>query len=175
MIGSAEQRRVFLGMAAAAVATAAAFAFGPALVWPMLPAISGAGDRIAFALRVDLFLAVPLALSIADIARRRFLSPDDIAGSAFGAPTAPVAAARAVLQNTAEQTQLALIVHLALAAIVPAERLALLPVLTALFCAGRLFFALGYAHGAAARSFGFALTFYPTLAALVWGLACLVG
>jgi uncharacterized protein involved in response to NO len=43
----------------------------------------------------------------------------------------------------------------------------LVPVLAALFCAGRLLFWLGYERGAAARAVGFGLTFYPSLAVLI--------
>jgi len=39
-----------------------------------------------------------------------------------------------------------------------------------LFSIGRLLFFAGYARGAAARSLGFALTFYPTVGLLVLSL-----
>ena len=43
---------------------------------------------------------------------------------------------------------------------------ALLITLAAMFGAGRLLFWWGYVRGAAARAFGFALTFYPSVGAL---------
>lgn len=39
-----------------------------------------------------------------------------------------------------------------------------------LFSIGRWLFAAGYARGAGARALGFALTFYPTVAALLVAL-----
>ena len=48
-----------------------------------------------------------------------------------------------------------------------------LPGLVGLFCVGRASFWLGYRHGAAARAFGFALTFYPSVGACVAAVALL--
>ncbi len=55
--------------------------------------------------------------------------------------------------------------HLALAPQVPVRWMIVLPGLTGLFCVGRMLFWVSYRSGAAARSCGFALTFYPSLGA----------
>ena len=45
----------------------------------------------------------------------------------------------------------------------PASWISVVPVAAVLFVAGRILFARGYSDGAAARSLGFALTFYPSV------------
>jgi uncharacterized membrane protein YecN with MAPEG domain len=42
--------------------------------------------------------------------------------------------------------------------------------LSALFVVGRIAYWIGYPQGAGARAFGFALTFYPTIMALLAAL-----
>jgi uncharacterized membrane protein YecN with MAPEG domain len=44
---------------------------------------------------------------------------------------------------------------------------AIVPVFGAFFCAGRVLFWIGYRSGPVARAFGFAMTFYPSVAALI--------
>jgi uncharacterized membrane protein YecN with MAPEG domain len=70
-----------------------------------------------------------------------------------------------VLQNTLEQTVLAVGAHLVLATVLRGEEMVVLPVLVALYLIGRVLFAHGYARGAAARAFGMALTGASTIAA----------
>lgn len=100
------------------------------------------------------------------VARLRFFSADDVAGSDSGIATAEVGRAKALLQNTLEQVVLAVPVHVTLAVLV-ASSVPLTIALAALFAIGRLLFWIGYAKGARARAFGSALTFYPTLAGLL--------
>src|SRR5262245_7623252 len=67
------------------------------------------GDRIAFAFRCDLLLALCLAASVIFVANHRFFTPEDIDGSGLtkGTPWARLLQAR--LQNTLEQTVLAVL------------------------------------------------------------------
>lgn len=123
-------------------------------------------ERLIVAARADVFVLFWLAATIGNVARLRFFSPDDIAGSGSEAASAMVGRARAVLQNTLEQVVLAVLVHVALAVLV-ASSVPLIVALATLFAIGRLFFWTGYSGGAQARAFGFALTFYPSLAGLV--------
>lgn len=161
-----EQRRVALGMAGAVLVTGIVLAL--AAFWepdgPVLPVAA----RLQAALRADVAVVAWLAAAIGNVARLRFLSRDDIAGSSAGAGSQPVREAVAVLQNTAEQVVLAVLTHLAVAAIIDRPA-ALLAALSVLFCLGRALFWAGYRRGAGARALGFALTFYPSVAAL--GLA----
>jgi uncharacterized membrane protein YecN with MAPEG domain len=165
-----QQKLVALGMAAAAliaigtIASTVDFAGG---------ALSPAG-RLARALEADLFVVFWLFAAIANVARLRFFSPQDIGGSAGESTGEDVRRASAILQNTLEQTVLAVPVHLALAALF-ARPMPLIFALAALFCVGRLLFWAGYAHGAPGRAFGFALTFYPTAFSLLMALIVLIG
>lgn len=161
-----EQRRVALGMAAAGLTALAVLGAGLPLLGPLAPPLPSVADRLAFALRAEVFVAGTLGLCIAANAMGRFFSPSDIAGPAFAAPSPRIAVAAAVLQNTLEQAVLAVVAHLALATLLRGSEMILLPLLVGLFCTGRLLFALGYRRGAAGRAFGFGLTFYPTLAAI---------
>ncbi len=112
----AEQRRVAFRMGAAVAITVTAFAVTlPLTAGTPLPPI----EQLAMAIRLDLFVALWLAIAIGDVARRRFLSPDDIAGSGTGTSTPGLAPASAFLSNTAEQVLLALPVHAALALALP--------------------------------------------------------
>ncbi|WP_238995766.1 MAPEG family protein [Sphingomonas solaris] len=131
----------------------------PASVMPI-------GDRLEFALRADLFIAIWLAAAIANVARLRFFSERDIAGSSVAAGSETIRMAGAILQNTVEQAVLALLAHLIVAATLPGSN-ALIVALVGLFGLGRLLFWAGYRHGASGRAFGFALTFYPSVLALL--------
>lgn len=160
----AEQRRVAVGMASGLAITAVALML--AALWepvdmPVRPVV----ERLQAALRMDLFVVGWLAAAIANVARLRFFSWDDIAGSRAGPGSTPVRDAGAILQNTLEQSVLAIPTHLAFATI--SDRpMTVLMTLTALFCVGRAMFWIGYRHGAHGRALGFALTFYPTVAIL---------
>jgi len=77
-------------------------------------------------------------------------------------------------QNTLEQTVLAAVAWLGLAATTPSQAPLLLPALAGLFVVGRLTFWLGYLYAPWARAFGLGLTFYPTAAILLWLAPCLI-
>ena len=165
---SRAQAGVALGMAAALAVTIALFAYGlsgaSALLGPAPPTLQ---TRIDVAIEAALFPLICLAAAIGVIANRRFFSATDIDGAGLTEPSPAVRITRAILQNTAEQTLLAVPVYAGLALTGPASALGLPLVLPAAFVIGRVLFMAGYARGAAARSFGFALTFYPTVGALL--------
>lgn len=170
-----KQKRVLAGMLAAVALTAVVFAvpFG----WPaqLLGATPSPGARLAFALRADVFVLLwPLAMT-ARIAQQRFFSPQDIDGSGLSSASQAVAVNRAVLENTVEQTLLAVGAHLALAVSIAADHLLLVPILVGTFALGRALFWFGYARGAGGRSFGFAATFYPTVAAYIFAVLLVIG
>lgn len=124
--------------------------------------------RLRMAMICDTFVLLPLALSIAALARYRFFSPADIDGSGLSEGTDEAVLLQAILQNTLEQTVLAVGAHLGWAAAMPSSAIGAVPVAATMFLVGRAAFAFGYRHGARSRAFGFALTFYPTLIMLVW-------
>lgn len=141
---------------------------------------SGSGtSRLEWLALASILPALSLAIAIARLARHRFFTPADFDGSALTAGTDGARLLQSLLQNTLEQLALALPVYVAWAVLAPMEWLPTLPVSAGLFLLGRLLFFRGYAHGAAARSFGFALTFYPTivllLAALVAAVQTIIG
>jgi hypothetical protein len=108
-----------------------------------------------------------LSAAVAVIANRRFFSAQDIDGAGLTLESAGLRVPRAILANTHEQAALAIAVYAGLAIALPTGQLVFPLLLSAAFVVGRLFFAIGYSRGAAARSFGFALTFYPTVAGLI--------
>ena len=128
-------------------------------------------SAIERALAFDVWLLVCLLAHIALLARHRFVTPEDIDGGALSPGTPRAHALQGALQNTLEQTVLAIPTHLAWAALMPRDWQAAIPAAVALFVVGRVLFAWGYTRGAPARALGFALTFYPTvglIAMLVW-------
>jgi hypothetical protein len=160
----AEQRRVAAGMASGLAITVLALTLA---VWwePVGMPVMPVAERLQAALRTDLLVIGWLAAAIANVARLRFFSSDDIAGSRAGPGSKPVQDAGAILQNTLEQCVLAVPTHLAYATVAdhPAGVLA---TLATLFCVGRAMFWIGYRRGAHGRALGFALTFYPTVGVL---------
>ncbi|MBD3847321.1 MULTISPECIES: MAPEG family protein [Bosea] len=158
---SSDQMGIIRGSAAAL--TLAAIVLTAGYVWlpPGLLRLNpemGLGERVAFTLKADILMFLWLAGCVGAVSRGRFYSPADIRGSAFGQPSPAIAVRAAVLQNSLEQTVLAFGAHLTLAALLRGPELVLIPLLVALFLAGRVAFAFGYAKGASGRAFGMALT-----------------
>lgn len=129
--------------------------------------IDDTASRLVFAAKWLLVPGFCLLAGIALAANRRFFSADGIDGT-----RAPASAALEINlrynQNTLEQLMLAAVAWPVLAVLLPAHQLGLIPVLAAFFAAGRIAFWIGYLIAPWARAFGFALTFYPTVALYVW-------
>lgn len=132
-------------------------------------------ERIAFALRADAFLALWLAISVGLLARHRFFTPEDIDGGGLIPGTETANILQATLQNTLEQTVLAVLVHLAWAALMPISWMSAIPAAVVLFWGGRVLFVRGYRGGAPSRAVGFALTYYPSVLMLVLVIGAAVG
>ena len=115
----------------------------------------------------DVLIVLCLTANIGLLARHRFFTPEDIDGGGLTKGTAQAQVLQATLQNTLEQTVLALSVHAVWAAEMPASWQAVIPAAAILFFIGRVLFWRGYARGAPGRALGFALTFYPTVAMLL--------
>ena len=168
-----EQHRAALGMGAAVAVTLAILLLLLASQPFTLPDLATPAARLAFVARVETLVFAWLGAAIANVARLRFFSATDIGGSAQAAASPAVLRANAVLQNTLEQVVFAAGSHCALAVQLPAGWMVVLPGLVGLFCVGRALFWLGYRHGAAARAFGFALTFYQSVGACAAAVALL--
>jgi uncharacterized membrane protein YecN with MAPEG domain len=164
---TSKQRGVLKGMIAGAtlavVVLGAAILMGPSL---LSPAASPA-ERVAFALRMDAFLALWLGISIGVLAKHRFFTPEDIDGGGLTHGTETAHILQAALQNTLEQTVLAVLVHSVWAVVMPIDWLSAIPAAVVLFLLGRVLFLRGYRGGAPSRALGFALTFYPSMFMLI--------
>ena len=164
---SRTQVGVALGMATALVVTVAVFTLAPGLPAPPAAFTATLDGRLRLGAAAALGPLASLVVAIGFVANRRFFSQADIDGAGLTDESPVVRIPRAVLANTAEQALLAIPIYAGLALTAPARELGLPLALASAFILGRLFFAIGYARGAAARSFGFALTFYPTVGGFV--------
>lgn len=168
----AEQRGVRRGMLAGLVVSIVVIAIGKFVYPASVPDSDGIPDRIACYLPWLALMGVPLVIGISYLASYRFFHPEAIGGG--DSPDPAYHNARNYLQNTLEQTVLAVMVHVALLATVPYDWLNVVPVMVLWWVFARIVFRLTYARGAAARAFGFSATYYPTALGLVAVPALLV-
>jgi uncharacterized membrane protein YecN with MAPEG domain len=155
------QRGVAIGMAAAVATTIAGLIVG-AMFIPIHLAQYATESRMSLAAMAVLAPALSLLICIARLAKHRFFTPADINGSGLTSGTDRAKLLQALLQNTLEQSALAVPVYIAFAMAVPEAYLGAIVTAPAMFLVGRICFFVGYASGAPSRAFGFALTFYPT-------------
>lgn len=159
-----EQRSIVRQSGAAVLLAAAVLAAGWLWLPPELVGLGDgatAADRIEFALRWDLPIFLWLAGCVGAVSQGRFWTAADRKGSAYGRPGTAIAVRAANLQNTLEQTVLAVGGHLILAGLLRGTELVLIPLLVFLYLMGRITFAAGYAISPIARGFGMALTGGP--------------
>lgn len=135
----------------------------------------GLVDRLAFALRANLFIGLWVLLAVRRVAKVRFESAEDNAGSAYSPPSGRLAVPAAFLQNTLEQAFVAGVGMLALATVEGEPALAYVVAAVLLFSLGRLTFFKGYPAGAGGRAFGIATTAIPVIGAYAWVLIDMVG
>lgn len=69
---------------------------------------------------------------------------------------------------------LAVSAHMAFVVVAPGRCLSVLPTMVGFWVVARVVFFVGYHRGENARAFGFAATFLPTVAFLVFDGACLL-
>jgi len=162
-----KQRGVLKGISIGAAITVAVIV-GAILAAPMvLSPEATIAERLSFALWADVVIALWLGISIALLARHRFFTPEDIDGGGLTRGSETASVLQATLQNTLEQTVLAVLVHLMWATLMPVSWVSAIPAAVVLFLCGRLLFLLGYRGGAPSRALGFALTYYPSVLMLV--------
>lgn len=156
---AAAQRDVLRGMAVGMAVTLVLLAIGfhQALPMPLETRVTTLGIAL-------LALGLWVAAAIGAVARARFRSAAAIDGQDGADPR--VDTGNAILRNTIEQAVLAAIAYTALTVLNDEARVPV-ALFAACFSAGRVLFWIGYREGAGARALGFALTFYPSLAALV--------
>jgi hypothetical protein len=124
-------------------------------------------ERLALAGRWLLVPGLCLLAGLGLTANQRFLRADAIDGGPAAKPGFLEINLR-YNQNTLEQTVLAAVAWTGLALTLEPRDLGLIPALAGLFAAGRAAFFLGYLYAPWARAFGLGLTFYPTVAAMIW-------
>ena len=163
-----KQRGVLKGMSVGAATSLVVIVSAILMVPAVLPPEAVASDRIAFALWADTFIALWLGVSIGMLARHRFFTPEDIDGGGLTRGSEAANVMQATLQNTLEQTVLAVLAHLAWATLMPVSWIAAIPAAVILFLSGRVLFVRGYRGGAPSRAIVFALTFYPSVLMLVF-------
>lgn len=127
-------------------------------------------ERLAFAMRANLVIALWVVLAVRMVSKVRFESAEDNAGSAYGPASPRLAVPRAFLQNTLEQAFTATVGLLALATVGGEAALAYIVAAVVLFSLGRATFLRGYPRGAGGRAFGIATTALPTVGAFGWAL-----
>jgi len=137
------------------------------LAWTLLPALVDfprhLDQRLAYAAQASVPVLLCLVTAVAMVSTGRRFSPDDIGGSAAGPPGPRIAVQSAFLQNTLEQTVLAVGAYFAYAATLGGPALSLILVAVVLFVTGRVLFYRGYRRGVTGRAFGMTLTLMPTL------------
>lgn len=131
------------------------------------PLPQNAGERVAYAARWLLVPGMALFLGVAATSGLRFLLPDARDGQRQVNNSAFEITQRYNL-NTLEQSILAAVAWLGLALTLPLEDIGVVARLAVLFGVGRLAFWIGYVYRPWARSFGMALTAYPTYCSLIW-------
>jgi MAPEG family len=161
-----KQKGVVRGVIPAAVLSAVGLCGAPLLL-PLsaLPA-DEPGARIAWGVQWALLPVLTLMVSVARVGNHRFYTPEDIDGSGLTSGTPQIQVLRAVLQNTLEQTVLAVTAYSIWAVVMPRSWLWSISMAALFFVAGRILFARGYTHGASGRALGFGLTAYPTFGML---------
>ena len=166
---SSDQKKVLIGMGRAIVFSAAFFVcmFRLLNIDITPPRGLDLAWKLSHAIKWDAIAALCLLAGIGWVANQRFTSP----GAIDGSPAPFLDIDRRYVQNTLEQLMLAVIAHLGLAVELPDNALQAIPILVALFVIGRVAFWIGYHIAPSARAFGFATTFYPTVAAYVYVIA----
>jgi len=161
-----KQKGVVRGVIPAAVLTIVGLG-GVSLLLPVrvLP-VDEPGARLAWALQWALLPVLALMISIARVGNHRFYTPEDIDGGGLTNATPQARILQAILQNTLEQTVLAVAAYMIWSIVMPYRWLWSIAIAALLFVAGRILFTRGYTRGAAGRAMGFGLTAYPTFGML---------
>lgn len=130
------------------------------------PAPWGVADRLALVSKTAAFAVFPALAAVVVTAAQR-LNPAYFSGGQVKCDSALDINAR-FIQNTFEQFMLFLVGSAALALYVLPADAKTVPVLAAMFLAGRVLYWWGYHRNTYVRSFGFGVTFYPTVAVYTW-------
>lgn len=123
----------------------------------------GLPERLAFAAQASILVLLCVVVAIGMVSTARRFSPEDIGGSAARAPSKRIAIYVAFLQNTLEQSVIAVGLYFALATLLSGPWLSLIVVGVIFFLIGRVLFFRGYSRGVEGRALGMTLTMMPTV------------
>lgn len=170
-----EQQGVLRGAMAAIVVCAGVLGAAHLLLPKLLRFPGGDAESVlTFWAGASLFIVVWIIVGIRMVSSGRRHSAKDIRGSAYGPPSDRIAVPAAFLQNTLEQAMVMMVTQFAMLMLLRDAAMPLVAASVVLFSVGRIAFLVGYPKGAAARSFGMALTAVPSVVAFVAALAALV-
>jgi uncharacterized membrane protein YecN with MAPEG domain len=133
---------------------------------------SDIAQRLALSIKCIAAPALVLAVAVQVVGSLRYPTENRSRALSYGGDDPAIRLPRSFLQNTLEQFVLHAAASLALSVALP-QRChvdTLVPALSALFVIGRVAFAVGYARHPIQRAFGFALTFIPSMAAIIASL-----
>ncbi len=123
-------------------------------------------ERLAFLMRVMVFVSLPLLMGITSIAFQR-LDPRNVIGQKLRTDT-PADINKRFVANTIEQLLLFFFVHAAMIYYAPVDEAISTILLASLFVVGRIIFWIGYHKDKFTRALGFGITFYPIFGAYLW-------
>ena len=123
----------------------------------------GLEDRLRLTAMLVIVPGIFVACCVARLAAHRFFNSQDMDCLPGTTPSEQASTYQRMLQNTLEQSFLAVCAYLSWAMLASPASLSVLPAAAFLFAIGRMLFIVGYRRGATGRSLGFALTFYPTV------------
>jgi hypothetical protein len=160
-----ERKRTWISIGVGTVTWAAAFLIG-VTSWHIGPTLATSGERLAYAAQLLVGVSVLVLLMVS--ACFRVFDTAKAEDPFANAESQPWRVHQRVLQNTVEQGLIFVPALLALAVRIDAEHTHVLPLLTGLWCAGRVLFWLGYRISPMLRGPGFEWTLFSSVAALGW-------
>ena len=137
-------------------------------VLPSPTGIESAADRLVYALRINLVALLPFFLMIISIANSRFLS--DAIDPTLKKENARQIVDGRVTDNTLQQNFVFAIASLALATVVPTNRLQVIWACAIVFMFARVVFWIGYRIHPLYRAPGMSATAYLNLGMILYGL-----
>jgi hypothetical protein len=165
----AEQKIVAIGAASGVAVMALS-------VWILMgalptPAVADMlGERLAYALRVNIVAIVPLFIMLATVGNARFLS--EAIDPTRHAESRSMEIDGRVADNTLQQNFVFAIASLALSTVVPLQHLQVVWACAIVFVAARVVFWLGYRLNPLYRAPGMAATAYMNLGMILYLLFC---
>src|SRR5213078_4361146 len=167
----AEQKIVAAG-AASGVAGMALAVWGLTLALPA-PAVADAlAERLAYALRINIFALVPFFIMVITVANSRFLS--DAIDPTRNAESATMKIDGRVVDNTLQQNFVFALASLAVSTILPPRYLQMILACAIVFVVARFLFWFGYRLNPLYRAPGMSATVYMNLGMILYVLYWLV-